>query len=1153
MSDYRMDRVWLVLLALAATSISGVDPQARGDWPTWRYDAGRTAATPEELPVALRLQWQRELPRPSSTYPNDPRMCFDRSYEPVAAGQRLFLPSMVTDSVTALDVATGRPQWTFFAEGPVRFAPIVWQNQVYFTSDDGFLYCVGADDGRLRWRFSPMSAERRGLKLLGDERLISRWPARGGPVLADGTVYFAAGVWPFEGVAVCAVDARDGKPRWVNTSCHLVQDGLLDHGDRRDGGLSPQGYLTVLGPKLIVPSGRALPGVFDRATGRMEPYTSGWGGRVALAKGSWYVCGVGPWLFQSGDVYQVHSAAADTARPSEYVDIEDFARQVQVTPATLEAWIKEFKLEVVERDGRRQLHVRNGAEITYLSWWTSSKRQPLRPGEEQALATRTRLEIDPNNAKELGVFREPVLTEKAFYYSSPVIDVLRTLRESNADRMPPRTAHYTEIVACDLQAPPQPEQKLQGGFGQRLVAWRGARFQQRWSLPSTLKVHLKAGRRLYAGARGEIAAVEIPAAGGPATVAWRATIEGTPNRMLASGGRLFVVTLGGRLYCFGAGGEAEKRFAIPVDSAAPPTDAWTAQAAELLQTSGVREGYALALGIGTGRLVHELVRQSNLRVIVLEPDAEKADAARRRFFGLGLYGSRVHVLTGNLSSVHPAPYLASLVVAEQAPRQATSKGFVARLFSVLRPYGGKACLQLPADGHATWMQRMETLRREGAAVARRGELSILSRSEALPDSADWMHESGDAAHTYASEDRRVVPTLGVLWFGGGLDRSVPWVEGDPPLQPGEAEPSPFAGGNPRPRVAGGRMFVGIGDDLHVSDIYTGRPLWREKVDALGDFAASEDSVYVPSRRNCVRLDAATGRQLAVYAAPQGGTWRQVRIRGDALLASVGKALLCLDRRHGTVRWQRALDRDAASFAVARDRVFYVDYWSPAHLRREAPGPHPCDIVALQLSDGKLLWRTEAEVPATALPKPKEFAPPLPPQVAFSEASDVLVFTRNSVTAAAYRASTGELLWTKELPCKWPPNSFTSYHPPIVLADRMVTHGRQVIDLKTGQLCAAQLPLGSKVAPRGCGRALGCPHLVLIRDGHASYCDLSSGTLTYLRGIRSGCTNSLLPADGVLSAPNYSRHCNCNYPISTSLALVTMPEAADWDRDSWEDD
>jgi hypothetical protein len=71
-------------------------------------------------------------------------------------------------------------------------------------------------------------------------------------------------------------------------------------------------------------------------------------------------------------------------------------------------------------------------------------------------------------------------------------------------------------------------------------------------------------------------------------------------------------------------------------------------------------------------------------------------------------------------------------------------------------------------------------------------------------------------------------------------------------------------------------------------------------------------------------------------------------------------------------------------------------------------------------------------------------------------------------------------------------------------------------------------------------------MITVRDGHLSHFDLAGGGHVCVRGIRSGCTNSLIPAGGILNAPNYGRHCTCNYPLSVSLALVTMPEAAAWD-------
>ena len=125
---------------------------ADADWPTWRHDANRTAATAAALPGSMSLQWKSDLPAPRPAFARDLRLCFDLSYEPVAMGNTLFVPSMVTDSVTALDADTGAVRWTVYADGPVRFAPVAWQEKVYFVSDDGCLYCLRASDGAQVWK-----------------------------------------------------------------------------------------------------------------------------------------------------------------------------------------------------------------------------------------------------------------------------------------------------------------------------------------------------------------------------------------------------------------------------------------------------------------------------------------------------------------------------------------------------------------------------------------------------------------------------------------------------------------------------------------------------------------------------------------------------------------------------------------------------------------------------------------------------------------------------------------------------------------------------------------------------------------------------------------------------------------------------------------
>ncbi|MGA2501274.1 MAG: PQQ-binding-like beta-propeller repeat protein, partial [Tepidisphaeraceae bacterium] len=249
----------LAILAIAFWQSAGARVLA-ADWPMWRCDAGRTAFTAEALPDELHLQWVRRLPPQVPAWKDEAAMQFDRTYLPVVLGKRMFVGSTVTDNLTAYGVETGAEQWRFYCAGPVRVAPAAWRDKVYVASDDGCLYCLTAADGRLVWRFQGAPSQR---LLIGNERLISTWPARGGPVLDDRNVYFAVGVWPFMGTFVYALDAESGRVVWSNdaTSFTWVR---LPHGSHGYSGLSPQGHLAIAGDRLIVPGSRAEPAVFDR-------------------------------------------------------------------------------------------------------------------------------------------------------------------------------------------------------------------------------------------------------------------------------------------------------------------------------------------------------------------------------------------------------------------------------------------------------------------------------------------------------------------------------------------------------------------------------------------------------------------------------------------------------------------------------------------------------------------------------------------------------------------------------------------------------------------------------------------------------------------------------------------------------------------------
>jgi len=256
-----------LVLALTACWLTSATAWAV-DWPMWRHDASRTAASSQELAADLHLQWTLQLPPLAPAWPDQEMMWFDRNYEPVVAGGLMFIGSSRTDDLSAYDIRTGRPQWTFLADGPIRLAPAVWRDRVYVAGDDGYLYCLAVADGKLLWKFRGGPRDR---KILGNGRMISTWPARGGPVVADGTVYFTAGIWPFMGIFLHALDAETGEVRWTNDgdgSMYIKQP----HNTDSFAGVAPQGPLVVAGDTLIVPGGRSVPACYDRRTGQFLHY-----------------------------------------------------------------------------------------------------------------------------------------------------------------------------------------------------------------------------------------------------------------------------------------------------------------------------------------------------------------------------------------------------------------------------------------------------------------------------------------------------------------------------------------------------------------------------------------------------------------------------------------------------------------------------------------------------------------------------------------------------------------------------------------------------------------------------------------------------------------------------------------------------------------
>lgn len=1031
-----------------------------GDWPMWRHDAAHTGTTPRALADRLALQWTRELPPLRPGWPDQPRVQMDAVYEPVAMGQLLFVPSARTDGVTAFDTRTGEEKWTFFTDGPVRFAPAAWDNRVYLTSDDGCLYCLKAETGSLLWKFRGGPSDRR---ILGNERLISTWPARGAPVLADGIVYFASGIWPFMGIFMHALDARTGAVVWTNEG-----DGALymkqPHNVDAFAGVAPQGPMTVTGEWLLVSGGRSVPACYERATGKLKYFKFADNGR----RGGSDVATSGGLFFAGGLAYDLSTGL----------------------------YVGEFS-------------------------------RPLALSDDLLVYT--------GKAKDLLLARPPTMSV------TETLDRKGARILKNQWKMGPPELVETAQVTCLLRA----------------------------------------GRRLYAGSEGRITAFQL---GSKTREIWRMPVRGTPESLIAADDRLFAVTREGLIHCLGA------------EPREPVTHPWRQERTEVRLPGngfGVYEGYALLLGMRNPQLLRLLAASERLKTIAFSPDAGLVEQCRRELTAQGLYGDRVAVHAGDTASLSLPPYLASLIVCEDPE---LSKETLKRVYESVRPYGGRLWCKTAAGGDDLEKAVAEA-GLVGARLIQDPEPSVarsfgfgavrIDREGALPGAGNWTHEHCNAANTRVSTDSIVRAPLGLLWFGGPSHNPI----------------LPRHGHGPQPQVIDGRLMIEGVDLIRATDIYTGRILWETPLEGVGDFynnvlhqpganaagsnmVTLSDGVYVAWKRSCVRLDPETGKILSTFPVPGGGTsiWTCVSAAGDYLVGgteptsdlaitrkttggfddpanpldaalkaltslkadndsrSASRRLFVMDRHSGRVLWQASARAGFRhnSICLGGGRLYVIDRQSGPEVERlkKKGDPHRISpaLIAYDLGTGQELWRKEDGIFGTFL--------------SYSEERDILVesgrVARDTINdepkeMRAWGAAEGKPLWRK------------GYSGPgMIHGDTILMGEARACDLMTGAPRGRIHPITGLPVEWTWSRNYGCntpaasEHLLTFRSGAAGYFDLAGdGGTGNLGGFKSGCTNNLIVAGGLLNAPDYTRTCICSYQNQASLALVPMPEGDMW--------
>ena len=595
-------------------------------------------------------------------------------------------------------------------------------------------------------------------------------------------------------------------------------------------------------------------------------------------------------------------------------------------------------------------------------------------------------------------------------------------------------------------------------------------------------------------------------------------------------------------------------------------------AADLLKQSGARDGYCFVLGAVDGRLALELVRQSRMDVIVVESDPGRVAAARKTLDRAGVYGARANVHHAKGGDLPFGDMMANLIVSESAlvtgEPPFVSAAEVARL---QRPVGGCVLLGTPVRGFAK--QPSKTAWEKWAAGAElplakletdQDGLWLRSVRPALVGAGEWSHQYGSADNSACSQDELVGGELQPAWWG----------------DPGP-RPMPDRGNrNPAPLSVNGRLFVQGNRVLFGLDAYNGAILWTHSAPEVrranvtrdcSNWAAAGDNVYLAHGRYCLAIDGQTGEQAkrfeVVENTPGAYDWGYVAVTKDWLIGSRQKSgatylgddgewyedyatdqisrvtsdrLFSHDPATGKLKWtdQRGAILNS-TITIADGMILFLESRNPAVLATNTSRLHhelltEQFLVALDVNTGKELWQKGHDFSACQFMTYLVYANNTAVVTGTDKGKVYHTFAFNAPSPqrkdagdSVEDAIPGRLLWSDTHKEDKGHHSGHLQHP-LVIGGAFYSDQRS-FDLRAGKLLRTDLP-----ERRGCGVMSAGKNAVFFRHHFHSMWDLKTDKRIQYEGIRTGCWLGLIPAGGMLLAPESSAGCSCTHAIQTSV-------------------
>ncbi len=1068
------------------------------DWPVYQNDIQRSGISSMDLKSPLHLNWSYQAivaPKPAWANPAKadlwhreanlkPRVIFDRANHVISVADKVYLGSSANDKVYCLDASTGAEIWSYFTGGPVRLAPSYADGLLYVGSDDGVVYCLNAENGKLAWKINTAEGKR---FVPGNERVISISPVRTGVLIDDGTAYFCSGMFPNEGVELYAVDAKTGKVTWKKTQ--------LD--------ISPQGYMLASKENLYIPTGRTTPKIFSRKDGKQVGSFGGNGGTYALLVNDELIYG-------GGDEGKLNNNYATCQKTDE---IATFLGLQIIVKDEISYLRSDYELSAIKRQ-KYIADYKDWAEVEDKKGDLSDELWDLR--EQRKLAT-------DKEAKKI---------------DKKMANLIEKISQSDKDRE-------------DIEA---------GG-----LIWK-TKTDDSFSM-------ILAGNTIIIGGNGKVETFE--ANSGKKT--WSHDVDGIVYSLAVSNGNLLVSTSSGNIYSFSAKATSkpiiQKEIIVNEPYRNNDNTKLYQDAVNKILSKGIDKGYCLVVGSETGRLAYELASKTNLKVIGIEEDAEKVEKSRKLLNSAGIYGSKVSIIHGNLNNLPFSKYFANLIVSDKLLISDTIPTTANEIYRVLRPFGGVAVLGMNKKAEnkvliSKWVNNSDI---DNWKIEQDNWTTVISGK--IDGTGEWTHLYSNPGNTSNSNDPVKGP-LQIQWFG----------------RPGPADMINRHSRTISTLFKDGRLFIPGNNRIICADAYNGTPLWKQYIPGMrilgamkdcGTIAVADDYIYVATEQTALGFNVKNGKQEVVLEAPQlipgqNSKWGYVAVVEDQIFGSGKKPnasftvlgrincdqfegdyremvtsdyLFSLNRITGKELWTYkglvfnntiTIGDDYIYFVESRNKKAALDF--DGRMRIDHFCEEPTFVVKLNKKTGKKEWEKKFKFPFS--------------QIMFLVYSDNVLLVTGSYNKGlhahyalyAFDGGTGSKIWEVDYEAgdtQWDNTTKKAnirgshgeqWQHPVIIGEQVILPPYD-FNLHTGKKGSLNFTRGG----HGCGGITGSASHLFARGSNPRIYNImgdTNGGDPISRVSRPGCWINIIPAGNIVSIPEASSGCTCDYPIQTSFVFIS---------------